>query len=362
MAYRKFDTGTWQDPWFEDLDTKAKLAFIYLWTNDVCSPAGMYEISDKRINFELGYGMDMVSEQLKPKVIWYPERKMVWIKNFFRHQCQNYKFALAALSSIKNDSFKLGLFIEQNRNILESFKDKDGQQIIDLSRYHIDTISSDQGMVSSGNNTVSSENDTVSSNNDTVPPESSTVSPTISQENDTVFSGQDMVDLQQNRTEAEQNRNNNPQRGVKKTDAPKPVKGSSPPSGISFKNLKSKKVTSNPMSKNNGKKLDEYFQAINQACDKIAALPKKPKQFDPYKWAQQQVGKSQHPGAIMESLEGLIIFWDAAHDPWAYALNILSKKNGSFNEQDAIAYNNELKSMKPGQLEFLTQGLLKEMP
>lgn len=157
-------------------------------------------------------------------------------------------------------------------------------------------------------------------------------------------------------------KNNNPQPPHLKSEPDTLFEPQGPPSGISFKNLKSKKVTSNPMSKNNGKKLDEYFHAINQACDKIAALPKKPKQFDPYKWAQQQVGKSQHPGAIMESLEGLIIFWDSAHDPWAYALNILSKKNGNFNEQDAIAYNNELKSMKPGQLEFLTQGLLKEMP
>lgn len=361
MAYRKFDTGAWQDPWFEDLDTKAKLAFIYLWTNDVCNPSGMYEISDKRINFELGYGMDTVSDQLNPKVVWYPELKMVWIKNFFRHQCQNYKFALAALSSIKNDAFKLSLFIEHNRNVLESFKDKDGKQIIDLSIYHIDTISSCQDTVSCNTNTVILNNDTISPKNDTISHGKPTVSPTISCENDTVSSGQDMVDLQQNRTEQIQNRNNNPQPCVKKPDT-KDSASSFPPSGISFKNLKSKKVTPNPMSKNNGKRLDEYFQGINQACDKIATLPPKQKKFDPFKWAQQQIGKSQHPGAIMESLDGLIMFWDSAHDPWSYASNILSKKNGNFNEQEAIACHEELKNMKTSQLEFLTQGLLREMP
>ena len=64
----------------------------------------------------------------------------------------------------------------------------------------------------------------------------------------------------------------------------------------------------------------------------------------------------------MESLEGLAMFWDSTHDPWAYASNVLSKKNGMFNEQDAIAYHEELKNMKSSQLEFLTHGLLQEMP
>lgn len=135
-----------------------------------------------------------------------------------------------------------------------------------------------------------------------------------------------------------------------------------PPPGISFKDLKSKLKNKQVMSKNSGKRLDEYFQGINQACDKITALPKKKKQFDPFKWAQRQVSKSQHPGAIMESLEGLAMFWDSAQDPWAYALNILGKKNGTFNEQEAVAYHEELKNMKNSQLKFLTQGLLQEMP
>jgi hypothetical protein len=312
MTYRKFDTCTWHDTWFEELDSNSKLAFIYLWTNETCNPAGIYKISPKRVNFELGYDIDTVSTQLSDKVVWYPDRKIIWVKNFFRRQCQNYKFVLAALNSIKDDPFMLNVFIEYNKELILSFKDKSGSPIIDISKYQQHTISQPY--------------------------------PT-----------------EQNRTEQKQNRNNNPQLSVKKHDTAKQT-NVTPPAGISFKDLKSKKVTYGPKSKNNGKRLNEYFQGINQACDKITTLPKKQKQFDPFKWAQQQIGKSKHPGAIMESLEGLIMFWASANDPWAYALNILSKKNGTFNEQDAISYHKELKNIEPGQLEFITHGLLKEMP
>lgn len=141
MAYRKFDTGTWQDPWFEALENPlAKLAFIYLWTNEICNPAGIYEISQKRILFELGYGIDTIYPDIKDRIIWYPDRNIIWVKRFFRRQSQNYKFALAALNSISTDKFKLSLFIRYNQKLLESYKTKEGVPHIDISAYHIDTI------------------------------------------------------------------------------------------------------------------------------------------------------------------------------------------------------------------------------
>ena len=138
MSYRMFDTGTWEDPWFEDLSAKAKLAFIYLWTNKTCNAAGIYEISEKRIKFELGYGIDTVYSELKQKIYWDQSRKLVWIKNFFRRQTQNHKFAISALNSIKDDPYKLRLFIEYNRDILESYKNKEGNPLINLAAYEFD--------------------------------------------------------------------------------------------------------------------------------------------------------------------------------------------------------------------------------
>lgn len=141
MAYRKFDTGTWQDPWFEDLSPEAKLAFIYLWTNETCNQAGIYEISEKRIKFELGYGIDTIYSELDTKIFWDKDKKTIWVKNFFKRQCQNYKFAISALNSIKDDPGKLKVFIEYNQEFIESFKDKNGKKYIDISRYLPDTIS-----------------------------------------------------------------------------------------------------------------------------------------------------------------------------------------------------------------------------
>lgn len=133
MTFRKFDTCTWSDPWFEKLNFQEKLAFIYLWTNDYCNQAGIYTISYERIKFDLGYGIDTVSIPLKCKVEWYPDKSTVWVKNFFKHQCQNSKFAIAALNSIKKDIFKLQLFIPYNRQTLDGYG-------IDLFRYGIDMV------------------------------------------------------------------------------------------------------------------------------------------------------------------------------------------------------------------------------
>jgi len=134
MPYRKFDTGTWQDPWFENLSAECKLAFIYFWTNEICNPAGIYEISEKRILFELGYHIDTISDSLIEKIVWYPEYKTIWVKNFFKRQCQNGKFAVAALNSLRNDLFKIQVFINYNHDLLVKHN-------IDLSGFKKDTIS-----------------------------------------------------------------------------------------------------------------------------------------------------------------------------------------------------------------------------
>ena len=135
MTFRKIDTFIWSDAWFESLSPRAKLAFIYLWTNETCNAAGMYEISSNRIEFELGYDIDTIYAELKPKVEWYHDQSLIWVKNFFKYQAQSSKFAIAALNSIKSYPDRLQMFIKYNAKILGGYK-------IDLSRYHIDTISS----------------------------------------------------------------------------------------------------------------------------------------------------------------------------------------------------------------------------
>ena len=135
MAFRKFDTGTWNDPWFEKLSVEAKLLFIYLFSNSTCTPSGMYWITAKRIRFETGLDIEKYSSELKSKILWDSKNEFVWVKNFFRHQCQNAKFVLAALSSLKSYPEKYQeMFMLYNKSTLIRYG-------IDSSLYHTDTIS-----------------------------------------------------------------------------------------------------------------------------------------------------------------------------------------------------------------------------
>jgi len=360
MAYRKFDTGTWQDPWFEDLDTKAKLAFIYLWTNDVCNQAGFYEISEKRIRFQLGFSIDDVADQLKDKIAWFPDKKLIWVKSFFRHQCQNFKFALAALASIKDDSFRLKLFIEQNRKLMVSFRTKDGDQIIDLSAYETDTVSSNVDTVSPENDMVSSETDTIQPGSDIVSPGSDTISPenhTISYRTEQNSTDTEAV-TEQNSTEIKTPSTTPQRKSGSKSKTSQPP--SSPSGSFSKKKITPFPVTPKSRDGYHGiKKCGPLFQGINKACDQIAILPPKKKKFSPQKWAQSSINSGAHPGAVMETLQGLSVFWDGADDPWGVCNKILKTKNGSWNEKDAIAIHEDFKTIKPTELEFLTNGLFQ---
>ena len=307
MSYRKFDTGTWQDPWFENLDYKSKLAFVYFWTNGFCNQAGIYEISEKRILFDLGYGIDTISIPLHEKVIWYNDRKIVWIKNFFRHQCQNKNFAIGALNSVKKDSFKLQTFIVYNRDFLEGLG-------IDLKVYHIDTI------------TI----------------------PYITEQNRT----------EQNRTDKEIKEP--PTSESKKFKPPNKKKANPETSSGKFKPKKTD-VKNNDFTVN----LTNTFLEINKLCDKIMKLPKtskRKKNFNPRQWSQKQINNIKHPGAIAKTLDGLIMYWDTSKDPWGYSDKMLSKLNGTFNEDDAIKVNEILKAQShSGDIEKLTNGLFKQL-
>lgn len=125
MAQRAFDTNTWSDRWFEDLPPQAKLLFIYLWTNEHCNQAGLYEISTKKMAFETGLDLDQIPElmqTLEPKVVWYPDQGIVWVKNFLRHQSRSNKFVAAATKALQGlnipDELKAE-FEMHNQDLLE---------------------------------------------------------------------------------------------------------------------------------------------------------------------------------------------------------------------------------------------------
>ena len=109
MPERGFDTGFWGDKFVRALEPLGKYLFSYLWTNDHCNQAGVYEIGLDTIAFETGMPestLPALLESLAPKVKWLPEDNLIWVKNFLAHQAKSPKFLIAAakcLNKIRND-------------------------------------------------------------------------------------------------------------------------------------------------------------------------------------------------------------------------------------------------------------------
>jgi len=87
--YRTIDTCTWDDPWVTDLKPLDKLLFFYLLTNRRSTACGAFEITLTAMAFETGLSSRQVSEglaRLAPKVLWWPADRVIFIRNFFKHQ------------------------------------------------------------------------------------------------------------------------------------------------------------------------------------------------------------------------------------------------------------------------------------
>ena len=104
MPERGFATETWDsDDWFQELSRDQRYLFIYLWTNNHCNPAGLYHITLTTIAFGAKFSKEELPEllhSLAPKVKWYPEENLVWVKNFIKRQSKSSKFLAAAAKSL----------------------------------------------------------------------------------------------------------------------------------------------------------------------------------------------------------------------------------------------------------------------
>jgi len=120
MPQRGFSTSYWTDPFILKLPQEAKLLYAYLWTNMHCNQAGLYEIALETIAFETGLPPEDIPRlirTLEPKVAWYPDQNLIWVKNFLRHQTKSPKFLAAAakcLNSIGNNGL-VKEFLDFNR-------------------------------------------------------------------------------------------------------------------------------------------------------------------------------------------------------------------------------------------------------
>jgi hypothetical protein len=104
MPERGFATETWDsDEWFQELSRDQRYLFVYLWTNSHCNQAGLYHITLPTVAFETKFSKEVLPKllnSLSPKVIWYPEDNLIWVKNFIKRQSKSPKFLAAAAKSL----------------------------------------------------------------------------------------------------------------------------------------------------------------------------------------------------------------------------------------------------------------------
>ncbi len=146
MAERGFQTELWTDPYIQGLPPEAKLLFIYLWTNKHCNQAGLYEVTLKTMAFDTGLSQDSLDDllkQLEPKVIWYPEQNLIWVKNFLKRQCKSQSFLIAAAKCLKSIRLN-GLvkeFIEYNQGFdMASLCEDYGRTVVPSSQHGGTTV------------------------------------------------------------------------------------------------------------------------------------------------------------------------------------------------------------------------------
>lgn len=140
MPERRFDTGYWGDPDILKLPMRAKLLYLYLWTNTRCNQAGLYEIGIETINWETGLEMNEIPDLLqllRKKVAWYPDQNLIWVKNFLRRQSRSPQFLAAAakcLETIRNNGL-VKEFIEYNRGYSLSIPYQEGMDRVSIPSY-----------------------------------------------------------------------------------------------------------------------------------------------------------------------------------------------------------------------------------
>jgi hypothetical protein len=86
--YRQIHTRIWKDGWFLNLEPDKKLLFIYLFSNERASVAGIYELPLQVISFETGLDAILIEKGIQTfsdagKVFY--EEDVVWVVNLRKY-------------------------------------------------------------------------------------------------------------------------------------------------------------------------------------------------------------------------------------------------------------------------------------
>lgn len=132
MTERTIDDGYWDDPFIVRLPKDGKLLYLWCMDNKRLNPSGIFEAAPERIADETGIDVNAlpaVFELLSNKVVWIPDKCIIWTKNFTRRQCKNPKFLLGAVPFLRN---------LKNGDLKEQFLAYNAEL---FSRYNIDMVS-----------------------------------------------------------------------------------------------------------------------------------------------------------------------------------------------------------------------------
>lgn len=120
MTERRFDDGYWDDHFVQSLPKDGKLLYAYLWTNKHCNSSGLYQITPSTIAFETklaGEDIPQFFEELIPKVVWYRDENLIWVKNFIKKQSISPTFLVAVARCLIpiNNNIAVEALIDYNR-------------------------------------------------------------------------------------------------------------------------------------------------------------------------------------------------------------------------------------------------------
>lgn len=132
--YRQIHVSIWKDEWFLDLDTDEKLLFIYLFSNESASLAGIYKIALKVICFETGLDAEFVTAALtkfaRDGKVYYQDG-YIWVVNMREYNRGGetvYKRIVADVEALPNCELKRK-YLEYYRQAIS--KESDTEQGID---------------------------------------------------------------------------------------------------------------------------------------------------------------------------------------------------------------------------------------
>lgn len=147
-AQRYISTSFWDDAWIQNLDPGEKLIYMYLLTNALTNIAGIYEITKRRISFDTGYPMDMVSKALnrleKDKKAYHFNDAWIILVNWPKHQKAGARSKIrdgidAVLKALPDEVWSYLCTVDYQYDFLKE---------IDREIYPIDTLSIPYGYTS----------------------------------------------------------------------------------------------------------------------------------------------------------------------------------------------------------------------